>query len=195
MYNKGWCIVEKDNSVKKIVDLLQPLIKDLDDCKKTLSDRKDELEKVSRLIAYTKDNIQMVGIYADQDLIVNNLDKVRYNKDDYKASCYLLKSENDVIKALPQYEKAYNIINDIIEYFKLYKAELIVEIQELNGICSKKDIEKKYYDLLSCPNPLVEDAKEFVEFMREHSISDDEIIDILYTIIRDNNINYELKNN
>lgn len=183
------------DSIKNLVTILEPLVEDLEDDKKILSDRKMELENVSRLIAYTKDNIEMVGIYADQDLIINNLSNLKYSVEDYKASCYILKNESDSIKGLPQYEGAYNLISDIVEYFKLHKAELIVEIEELNSIIKKKEIEKKYYDILSCPNPLIENVKEFVEFLKEHGINDDEVINILYNTIHDNIINYGLKNN
>ena len=169
------------DSIRNLVLVLEPLVLDLEENKKILSDNKQELENVSRLIAYTKDNIEMVGIYADQDIITNNLDN--------------LKTENDKVKDLPQYKEAYNLISDIMEYFKLHKAELVVEIQRLTDSCEKKEIEKKYYDILSCPNPLIENIKEFVDFLRDHGIKDEEIVNILYNTIHDNIVNYGLKNN
>jgi len=82
-----------------------------------------------------------------------------------------------------------------MEYFKLHKAELMVEIQDLTSQCEKQEIDKKYYDILSCPNPLIEDNKEFINFLHEHEINDEEIINILYNTIHDNIVNYGLKNN
>ena len=187
--------MENSDSIRKLVAILEPLVEDLEEKKRMLSDCKTDLEGVSRLIAYTKDNIEMVGIYADQDIIINNLENLKISVDDYKASCYLLKNESDSVKGLPQYTDAYNLISDIVEYFKLHKAELTVEIKELTDACDRKEIEKKYYDILSCPNPLIEDGKEFVDFLKEHDIKDDEIISILYSTIRDNIVNYRLKNN
>ncbi len=187
--------MEKDDSVKSLVAILEPLVEDLEENKNILAERKKELEAVSRLIAYTKDKIEMVGIYADQDLIISNLDKVRYSIDDYKASCFLLKSDNDSVKKLPQYENAYNLVSDIVEYFKLHKAELMVEIQELTTSCEKQEIEKKYYDILSCPNPLIDDGEEFVDFMKNHGLKENNIVNILYQTIHDNIVNYRLKNN
>ena len=187
--------MEKDNSVRDLVSMLEPLVENLEDNKKMLEVQKKELESVSRFIAYTKDNIEMVGIYADQDLIVNSLDGLNIDKDDYKACCYLLKSENSNIKSLPQYVQAHNLISDIIEYFKLHKAELVIEIQELSNTCERQENEKKYYDILSCPNPLIENIKEFVEFLKEHKLSEEKIINILYSTIHDNVVNYGLKNN
>ena len=65
----------------------------------------------------------------------------------------------------------------------------------LNGMCEKKEIEKKYYDILSCPNPLIEDVKEFVDFLNNHGINSEELVNILYSTIHDNVVNYGLKNN
>ena len=195
LYNKGWCIVENSVGIKNLVTILEPLVEDLDEKKQMLSDKKNEFENVSRLIAYTKDNIEMVGVYADQDIITNSLEKLGYSVDEYKASCYLLKGDNEYVKSLPQYKEAYESISSIIEYFKSYKAQLALEIQDLSMVCSTKELEKKYYDVLSCPNPLVEDVHEFVSFMRDHNLKNEEIITILYSTIHDNMVNYELKSN
>ena len=187
--------MENDDSVKKLVNMLEPLTEDLEEQKNILAERKEELESVSRLIAYTKDSIEMVGIYADQDLILDMLDKLNITEDDYKASCYLLKSESDSVKALPQYEKAYNLISDIIQYFKLHKAELVVEIQELTETCQRKEIEKKYSTILSEANPYVEDIEEFTGFLSDHYLDEEDIINILYSTIRSNIVNYGIKGN
>lgn len=187
--------MENNDSVRKLVNILEPLTEDLDEQKRTLEERKEELESVSRLIAYTKDSIEMVGIYADQDLILNMLDKLNITAEDYKASCYLLKSESESVKALPQYAKSYDLIGDIIQYFKLHKAELTVEIQELNDICQTKELEKKYCTILNDANPLIEDVEEFTGFLKNHSLSDEDTINILYSTIRSNIVNYGVNGN
>ena len=181
-----------DNSVNKLIGILEPLIANLEERKEHLSERKEELENVSRLLAYTKDNIDMVGVYADQDLILNNLSKINTDKDEYKASCYLLKSENESIKNLPQYKEAYNLISDLIEFFKLYKAELIVETQDLEKNCQKKEIEKKYYDILKEPTPFIDDVREFRDVLDSHTLSNDDKINILIYAIKNNALKYEV---
>ena len=185
----------ENESVRKLVGILEPLVEDLDEQKELLSERKEELENVSRFIAYTKDNIEMVGIYADQDIILNMLDTLKITPEDYKASCYLLKSESNSVKALPQYAKAHGLISDIVEYFKLHKAELIVEIDELTTICERKELEKKYSTILNSTNPLVLDVEEFTSFLNDHSLDNEDIINILYSTIHSNIINYGIKNN
>ena len=184
MYNKGWCIV--DNSVKKLIELLEPLIFDLDEKKRLLIESKNELENVSRMLAYTKDNIDMIGIYADQDLILNNLSKVGSNKEEYRASCYLLNSESEDVKKLPQYEKARDLINNIFEYFKLYKAELIVDTGELEKECEEKEMAKKYYNILANANLFVSDTVEFNSFLDRYELKDEDKINILIYVIESN---------
>ena len=179
-----------NNSVNLLVGVLEPLIADLDEKKNILSEKKDILENVSRLLAYTKDNVDMLGTYDDQDLIINNLDKLNTDKDEYKASCYLLKSENDNIKNLPQYKKAYNLICDIIEYFKLYKSELSVETQDLEKNCAKKEMEKKYCDILKEDTPYIDDVEEFKGLLNDQTISNKDKIDILLYVINNNKIKY-----
>ena len=183
-----------DNSVKKLVGLLEPLIYDLDDEKRHLVERREELENVSRMLAYTKDNLDMVGIYADQNLILDSLPRINSDKEKYKASCYLLKSENEDVKKLPQYEEAYNLISDIIEYFKLYKAELIVETNDLEKTCNEKEIEKKYHNILVDPNPFISDVEEFNEFIDKHEISSEDKINILMYVLENNIKEYTKRN-
>ncbi len=179
-----------DNSVRKLTMMLEPLVSDLDDQKRLLEERKEELENVSRLVAYTKDNVDMVSVYADQDLIMDNLFKIYCDKDEYKASCYLLQSEDENVKCLPQYEKAHDLVCDIVEFFKLYKAELGVETQDLKKSCEEKEIEKKYYDIFKSDEPHVEDVNEFKMMLDNHDMSNEDKIEILLYTIKSNLKNY-----
>lgn len=175
-----------DNSVKRLTMMLEPLIFDLEDQKRYLEEKKEELENVSRLVAYTKDNVDMVSVYADQDLITDNLEKIHCDKNDYKACCYLLQSEDESVKRLPQYEEAHNLVIDIVEYFKLYKAELMVETQEIKTRCEEKEIEKKYYNILKNKYPYIEDISEFKNLLDTHDITDEDKINILMYVIKNN---------
>ena len=172
-----------DNSVKKLITMLEPLVFDLEDQKNLLENRKNELENVSRFVAYTKDDVDKVSVYADQNMIINNLSKIYCDKDTYKASCYLLQSEDESVKSLPQYKKAHELVGDIVELFKLYKSELVVETQDIKKICEKKEIEKKYYEIFKNKDPFVEEVFEFKEMLDSHNVStDDKIALLLYTI-------------
>ena len=101
-----------------------------------------------------------------------------------------MKSENSSIKSLPQYKKAYNLICDVIEYFKLYKSELTVETQELEKKCDKKEIEKKYCDILKKEVPYIEDVEEFKNLLNSQAIPNKDKIDVLLYVINNNKIKY-----
>lgn len=177
--------------VKKLTDSLEPLIVDLDDKQMELNQKKEKLESVSRFLAYVNGDVNLVGIYADQELILENLDKLNSNKDEYKASCYLLESSDESVQMLPQYREANLYILELINYFKRNKSELTLEIQELERVCHEKELNKKYYELFIDENPLVSDVKEFEEFLDSHSITDDEKINLLVYTIKSNVLNYQ----
>ena len=186
--------MDNNSGVLKLVHILEPLVSDLEEKKNCLKERKEELENVSRLLAYTKDNVEMLGIYADQDLVLDGVSKIGCDIEKYKASCYLLKSEDVGVKNLPQYEEAHSLIEDVIEFFKLRKAELTVEIQELKDTCDKKELEKKYFDILSNTNPLVDNVDEFKTVLNGYGLNDEDKIDILVSVINSNIANYEKEN-
>ena len=177
-----------DNSIRRFVTILEPLIVDLDDKKKEL------LENISRFLAYTKDKYETVGIYADQDLIMNHLENVGYSLEEYKASCYLLKSDDSKVKGLPQYEKACELIRDIVNFFSQYKVDLTIQIQLLNDVCNRKEMEKKYYDIFSNSDPYVKDIGEFENIIDDYDLTNDEKINILVSTINSNMANYKSGN-
>ncbi len=179
-----------NNSVNLLVGVLEPLISDLDEKKNILKEKKDLLDNVSKLLDYTKNNVDLLGSYEDQGLVLDNLSQINTDKDEYQACCYLLKSENSSIKNLPQYKKAYSLICDIIEYFKLYKSELIVETENLENKCNKKTIEKKYYDILKEERPYIENVEEFRDLLNEQLISENDKIEILIYAINNNILKY-----
>ena len=179
--------------VKRLTIELEPLIADLPEKSRTLELKKEELENVSRFLAYVNGEVHLVGIYANQEIIFNSFDALHTNKEEYKASCYLLESEDNNVRNLPQYKKACDYIMNIIDYFKECKVRLIEEINELEAVCKEKKLEKKYYNILSSDNPYISDTEEFTKFLSEHEINDTDEIEILMYIISNNVLNYNEK--
>lgn len=177
--------------VEKLKRSLEPLIEDLHEKVELLSLKKEKLEGVSRFLAYVNGDANLVGVYADQNLILDSLEKIDSDKDEYKASCYLLRSDDVKIKSLPQYQKANEYIGKLINYFKTSKVELTSEITNLESVCNKKKIEKKYYDLFMDNSPLIEDVSEFESFLKDHTTTNEERINLLIYAINSNVINYE----
>ena len=182
-----------NNSIKMLTTSLEPLIADLDEKHVELNDKKEYYERVSRFLAYTNGDVNLVGIYADQELIIDNLDRINSDKNKYKACCYLLKSSDDSVKNLPQYKEANEFILSLMNLFKNDKNDLLIEIQNLEKVCREKDIEKKYYDAFINETPHVDDVLEFREFLDKHVLNDEEKINILIYTIDNNIINYNGK--
>lgn len=180
-------------SVEKMVSKLEVLVADLDEKRNELNSKKTYYERVSRFLAYTRDDVNLVGIYADQELILDNLNIINSNKEHYRASCYLLKSSDENVKSLPQYKAANLFIVRIIGFFKDCKNQLLLDIQNLEKICREKEIEKKYYDIFKASNPLVDDVLEFKDFLDKHANDEKEKIDLLVYVINCNVSNYEGK--
>lgn len=180
--------------VKRLTNELEPLIADLPEKSRTLELKKEELENVSRFLAYVNGDVHLVGIYANQDIIVDSFDKLNTNKDEYKASCYLLESEDNNVKNLPQYKKAYDYNLNIINYFKDLKSTLLNEIDELEVVCKEKHLEEKYYQILSGDSPYVDEPEEFTKFLNCHNVSDEDKIELMLYILNNNVAKYEERN-
>ena len=180
--------------VKKLTGSLEPLISDLDEKLIELKTKKEKLESISRFLAYVDGDVNLVGVYADQDLIIDNLEKINSNKEEYKASCYLLSSEDANVKSLPQYKDASLYILGLINHFKMSKSQLVTEIQELEQVCYEKELDKKYYEIFNENVPFVENVEEFRNFLDRHTMSVEEKIDLLIYTINSNVANYQGKN-
>lgn len=181
--------------VKKLTTSLEPLIEDLDEKLTVLNEKKEKFESVSKFLSYVKDDVNLVGIYADQDLILEHLANVDSDKNEYVASCYLLKSEDESVKALPQYKKAYSFVENLINYFKDCKEKLNTEILELEDVCAEKKLDKKYYELFSKENPFVTDVSEFTSFLEKRALDDEQRINMLIYTINSNMLAYTGKKN
>ena len=177
--------------VKMLTTSLEPLIVDLDERLEELKDKKEKMESVSRFLAYTNGDVNLVGVYADQNLILENLENINSNKEEYKASCYLLRSNDENVKALPQYQAANMYIVGLINYFKVEKTTLASEINELERVCEDKTLEKKYYEIFNNSCPFIENVEEFIAFLDKHTISEDEKVQLLIYAINSNMENYQ----
>lgn len=177
--------------VKKLVSKLEPLIIDLDDKMIELDMKKEKLESISRFLAYVNGDVNLVGVYADQDLVMECLESINSNKEEYKASCYLLQSDDENVKDLPQYKEANLYILELINYFKEKKGQLSKEIQELEQVCEEKKLCKKYFEILNNDQPFIRDVFEFEEVLDRYATSSEEKINVLLYVINSNVINYQ----
>lgn len=179
--------------VRRLLVSLEPLIADLPELERILNMRKEECENISRLLAYVNGDVHLLGIYADQNLVLSALEPLESNKNEYSASCYLIDSDDVNVTKLPQYKKAYEYLMSIIDYFKNRKSSLLTSISDLEDSCKGKRIEKKYYDLLKDNNSYIENIDEYTDFLNNHVVSDDDRMNLLIHAIENNLAVYKEK--
>lgn len=180
--------------VDRLLGLLKPTINDLDTKKEELLIKSKTLDEISEMLDYIKDDVTMMSKYKNQNLIIDNLDDIKSTEKEYKACCYLLDCEEQDIKSLPQYLEASNYIERFIHYFKKRKEELMLQVSELKDICDNKELNKKYYEILSNDNSMVNDVTEFRKFLDNQQLYDEEKVDLLVYILKKNVNSYLGKN-
>ena len=171
--------------VNKLVGLLEPTILDLNDKLNELSNKSEYLKEVSEMLEKVDGDVKKVGSYENQDLILNNLNNINTNETEYKACCYLLNSNDEGVRSLPQYIESSNYIERLINFFKKRKEELELEISELDIICNNKKVNKKYLEIFK-EEEVIYDTSEFKEFLSMQELNDNDKIHILEYVIKNN---------
>lgn len=85
------------------------------------------------------------------------------------------------------------ILCELLTISRNKKNSLSTEIDELNNVCKKQELEEKYYKILSSEYPLIENDEEFKEFLNNREIDNDDMINTLYYVIENNIMHYEGK--
>ena len=179
--------------VERLTSVLAPTIMDLDNKNVELKEKREKLESISHLLDYIKENEKLVSKYPNQDLIINNLKEIGYNEEDYHASCYLLDTDIESVKGLPQYEVSKEYLVGIVNYFKRQKEELTNNVNNLELECEEKKLNKKYYDIFNSDKPLINDVDEFNNFLDKQKVSKDDRVKILFYVIKNNVDEYKRK--
>ena len=179
------------DSIKRMLEMLEPQIYDLKEKEEELLEKKELFDKVSRFVAYTNGDVHLVGSYSDQDFIFESLKDIDINVDEYKASCYLIRSDEKNIQQLPQYSDSVQHLMNLISHFRNKKAGLTTDISGLEKECQRKKIEENYYNMFANDNVYVSDVNEFEEFLDSHGISDDDKKEILLLVIKKNIEEYQ----
>ncbi len=180
-----------DSFMEKLIGKLEPTISDLDEVLKDLDIKKEELDIISDMLDYINNDIKKFSQYTNQNIIMDYLGKIDSDEKEYNANCYLLESDREEVKNLPQYNKAKEFFNKLLTYFKARKDELSVEVEELTNIVDEKKLNKKYILIFKEEKPLVDDVDEFDAFIRKQEIDTEDKIMIMKQIIKNNVDSYE----
>ena len=169
--------------INKLIVSLEPTILDLDEKLNLLEEEKKNLNELTSLLAEVGNDVEKVGKYPNQELIISRLDLIKSNEKEYKACCYLLNSEDKSVRSLPQYTEASNYIERFINVLRKREEELKLELSDLETVCNSKRLNKKYLEVFKNDNPIIYDPEEFENFIKNQELSNDEKVDILlYTI-------------
>lgn len=179
--------------IKRFLECLEPIIKDLEIKKEELDKIKEELDSTRDLLRYTENDIKKIGKYDNQDFINNNLINVDSEINEYQAMVYLVDSDNPSIQKIPQYQVAVKYLENILDYFNISEKSLNKLFLDLSDEYYYKSLAKKYYDLFQQEELYVLEHDEFVKFFLTLDIEEEDKRNILCYVIK-NNVNY-YKNN
>lgn len=152
--------------VDEMLSYLEPIIKDIDSAKNILDTLIYENNSILSFLSCVDNDPANIEKFSNQQFIINNLEHVASNEQEYKANLYLVKSNNDSIKNLPQFQNAFNYFNNIINHFNRRADELKIEVVDMERTYEYKTICKKYYNIFRYKKQ-IEDVDEFIEFLRK----------------------------
>ena len=105
----------------RLIEKLSLSITDLEEKKDELEKQHDILDKYNEISDYVGSEAKKLGTSPNQEVIIDELKNIDSNEKEYKAYCYLLESDDDNIKILPQYKNARSYLETLINYLKRYR--------------------------------------------------------------------------
>lgn len=172
--------------LKKLLFLMKPVINNIDVVKKDLDSKSAIYNHFCEFMAFVGDDVYKVGQYKDQDFVIEYLSRINSDPDEYNGAKYLLSCSDTSVQYLPQYDVAKEYFNKIILYYNVIKEASSFRVYELKNIYDQKSLTKKYYDLLSSDNYLIDDIDEFISVVGEFNFTRTEIRNIYASVIKSN---------
>ena len=178
-----------DTSV--FLSYIKPNIEDIDKVHNFLDQDSIEYDELVKLIDYVDDNSLRIIKYDNQDFIKNYLADNNIDDSSYEAIKYLVSNEKAF--GLPQYEKAIQSLDSLLDYLIDKKTKVSERIDILAYSYMDKYLSKKYYDIFASNNIFIQDPEEFTNFINRLEIDDGIKIRILERSIRENLNHYYSK--
>ena len=178
-----------DTSV--FLSYIEPNIEDIDKVHNFLDKDNIEYLELSKLMDYIKDDSKKIIEYSNQDFIDNYLEDNSLDNKSYEAIKYLVSNES--VKDLPQYGKAIQSLDSLLDFFKERKNKVSERIDALTYSYMDKYISKKYYDMFNNNDVFILDPMEFINFINRLEIEETVKVKIIDKAIRCN-INHYYEN-
>ena len=177
----------------KLLEIMKPFVENIEQDLNDLTEKKKELDTINNIISTIGDDSTNI-LKIDDNKIIIYLEKFKSNKLEYDANKYILNALLDEVKNLPQYIDAKKYIDKFGKFLFSYYINVDEEYQLLKKEYDKKEIIKKYYNMIENNNVFVNDLDELQELFLILDLSLEEKNNALIYILKENNKVYGVVN-
>ena len=177
----------------KLLEIMKPFVENIEQDLNDLTEKEKELDTINNIISTIGDDSTNI-LKIDDNKIIVYLEKFKSNKLEYDANKYILNALLDEVKNLPQYIDAKKYIDNFGKFLFSYYINVDEEYQLLKKEYDKKEIIKKYYNMIENNNVFVNDLDELQELFLILDLSLEEKNNALIYILKENNKVYGVVN-
>lgn len=181
--------------VKKMLELMEPTVNNIDEKNEELIVKQGYLETIEKLVNAIGDDDMKIFDYENQDLVESLLVNIGSNVSEYKANEYILKSSISEVVHLPQYDIAKRYLESFDHYIKKLFKECSEEYQRLCDEYQNLELVNKYYLMFRDNEVFVNDMDELQKLFDNFDLKLSEKNRILVYILKENNKTYGFVSN
>ena len=181
------------NDISVFLNCIEPNIKDIYRVKAYLDKTTLEYDEIEDLINYLNGDSIRIIYYEKQDIINNYLQMMSIDEKDYDAIKYLI--SNEKVKELPQWLKAKQTLDSFLDFLIDRKNNIQERIDILSYAYMEKYIAKKYYDMFSKNDIMINDSDMFMNLLNRLNLQEKVKINIIKESIEQSIRNYKEETN
>lgn len=169
--------------VIKYIELMKPYINDLAKREEELANKEELLNLLCRFFDYTNNDYLKILSFDNEDFIKEFINNNNYDYDKYKAYKYILESDIETLKYMPQYVEANNYLESIYNDLLKNKEMISNQYNELDNSYHKCSLINKYYNMFINKEFVINDLDEIKELFSYFDLSLEEKNEILKNIL------------
>lgn len=186
-----------NSNLKKLLELIEPRIRNIDENRVENVALKKVLETINELVELGISYNEIFDFY-DQEFIYRAIKIGNSNASEiikkYQSSKYMLQKDDDNLKEIPQFKEAINFMSELYQYLCGLKEKIKLDYETKSDNLKIKEILYKYYNLLNKNDIFIKNIDEFITFLDLNQLTIDERLDILIYINKCNSKNYVITN-
>lgn len=179
--------------IDKLLSVMKPFVENIENDLSNLNEKKDYLNDLDDIITNVDNDVLNILNISDNKIELY-LDNIESNKNEYLANKYILKSDLDEIKQMPQYIDAKKYLDKFYKSLLNNHEELEKEYEILKQEYENKELINKYYLMFSSRNIFIDDVDEVKSVFDILDISLEDRIETLIIILKKNNCSYQYNN-